>query len=29
MNGIVLVNGAVLDTNGAGQNIEFEGRDNL
>jgi hypothetical protein len=29
MNGIVLVNGAVLDTNGPGQNIEFEGRDNL
>ena len=29
MNGIVLVNGAVLDTSGAGQNIEFEGRANL
>lgn len=29
MNGIVLINGAVLDTSGAGQNIEFEGRDNL
>ena len=29
MNGIVLINGAVLDTSGPGQNIEFEGRDNL
>ena len=29
MNGIVLLNGAVLDTSGAGQNIEFEGRENL
>ena len=29
MNGIVLVNGAVLETSGPSQNIEFEGRDNL
>ncbi len=29
MNGIVLINGAVLDTSGPGQNIEFEGRSNL
>ena len=29
MNGIVLLNGAILDTAGPGQNIEFERRDNL